>query len=245
MNVKAPDLQERTRSNITRWFTGIFFVMSIAPSASLAQPKIVVDKTEIDLGTIYNGDNKSAKIVLKNGGKDTLRIMAIQPSCGCTTVKEPKQALGPGESDVAEVAFNSTGYRGGVIKHFVVVSNDPRSPNLTIALKADVREELEPVTHSSVVWLGTIPVGKEFQQSFTFRNISQHAITIKRTTFSSPIIRARPVKETVVPSDTLRLQLTITPDKDGYFNGELILETDSKNQTRVPVRVTFIGIKPS
>lgn len=214
-------------------------------SVSLAQPKLALDKTEIKLGVMYNGESKSAKLVLKNAGTDTLRIFSIQPSCGCTTVKEPKKELAPGQSDVAEVAFNSTGYRGLVTKLVSITTNDPKSPSVTVTLNAEVREELEPVTHSSVLWLGTIPVGKDFQQSVSFKNISDHPITIKRTTYSSPIMHVKPQQQTVMPSDTLTIQVTVTPDKDGYFNGEMYFETDSKKQTRVPLRVTFIGIKPS
>lgn len=229
-------------------FATTMLVLGITITASLpitAQPKIFVDKKEINLGIIYNGENKASKIIVKNTGNDSLRIMAMQTSCGCTTVKEPKKALGPGQSDEVEVAFNSTGFRGQATKYVTFVSNDPKTPNLTVNLNAEVKEELEPVTHSSVLWLGTLPIGQEIQQSFTFKNVSGHPISIKRMTYSSPILLAKPEKHIVPPSDTVRIFITVTPDKDGYFNGELFLETDSNKQSRVPLRITFIGTKPS
>ena len=88
----------------------------LCTSLALAQPKLTVEKNTIDLGTIYNGMVKKARIVIKNTGKDSLRILGVQTSCGCTTAKQPKGTLKPGESDAVEIEFNSTGWKGKVTK---------------------------------------------------------------------------------------------------------------------------------
>lgn len=217
----------------------------IAVSFSFAQPKITVDKEKIDLGVLYNGAVKGAEIKLTNTGNDTLKIMGVQSSCGCTTVKHPKSALAPGESDIIKVEFNSTGFYGPATKLVNITSNDPNRPYVTVTLTAEVRNELEPVTKSSVLWIGTVPVGKSASQELTFKNLSGRTLTIKNVVSKNPSITVKPESTSVPPSGELKVSITVQSKQEGYVGEEVFLETDSKNQPRVPLRVSFVGVKPS
>ncbi|HXG39264.1 MAG TPA: DUF1573 domain-containing protein [Bacteroidota bacterium] len=217
----------------------------IAVSFSFAQPKITVDKEKIDLGVLYNGAVKGAEIKLTNTGNDTLKIMGVQSSCGCTTVKHPKSALAPGESDIIKVEFNSTGFYGPATKLVNITSNDPNRTYVTVTLTAEVRNELEPVTKSSVLWIGTVPVGKSASQELTFKNLSGRTLTIKNVVSKNPSITVKPESTSVPPSGELKVSITIQSKQEGYVGEEVFLETDSKNQPRVPLRVSFVGVKPS
>lgn len=217
----------------------------IAVSFSFAQPKITVDKEKIDLGVLYNGAVKGAEIKLTNTGNDTLKIMGVQSSCGCTTVKHPKSALAPGESDIIKVEFNSTGFYGPATKLVNITSNDPNRTYVTVTLTAEVRNELEPVTKSSVLWIGTVPVGKSASQELTFKNLSGRTLTIKNVVSKNPSITVKPESTSVPPSGELKVSITVQSKQEGYVGEEVFLETDSKNQPRVPLRVSFVGVKPS
>jgi hypothetical protein len=210
---------------------------------SLSQPKLSLDKTELDLGIIYSGAKNQGRIVLTNTGNDTLRIFSIQPSCGCTAVKQPKTVLLPRDFDVAEIEFNSTGYRGKVEKHINIMTNDPLSQNVTIKLIADVKEELESLSHTSLLWLGNIVLGNSISQETWLKNISDHKIKIKNVSTSSPSIVAKIDEKTLNPNDTVRIQVTVKPDKVGYGNDHFTIETDSKNQPSVEIRTAYVCIK--
>jgi hypothetical protein len=222
-----------------RIFILIFWVLGL----SLSQPKLSLNKLDVDLGTIYSGMKKQGKIVLTNIGNDTLRIYAVQPSCGCTTVKQPKSTLLPFESDIAEVEFNSTGYNGKVEKHITISTNDPLSQNVSVKLIADVKVELESLSHSSLLWLGNVVLGKPFEQRTSFKNVSDHRIKIKNVTTSSPSISITLEKKILNPNDTLGVQVTIKPEKLGYGSDHFTIETDSKNQPLVELRASYVCIK--
>ena len=96
-----------------------------------SQPKLSLNTLEVDLGTLYSGMKKQGRIKFTNIGNDTLRIYSVQPSCGCTTIKQPKSILLPSESDIVDVEFNSSGYHGKVEKHITISSNDPLSGNVS------------------------------------------------------------------------------------------------------------------
>ena len=213
-------------------------------SLTLGQPKVSVDRTNVDLGVIYNGAIKKARVVVKNNGKDTLKILGVYTSCGCTTIRQPKTSLTAGESDAIEVEFNSTGYRGQLTKHITVQTNDPTSPQVYVALVADVIDELEPVSRSSVLWLGAIPVGKAVEQPVAFKNVSGKPMTLRGFKSSSEQVVARLEQKSVLPADTIRIYIRVTPKKMDYSSEQILLETDSNKQSQVPIRITFIGVRP-
>jgi hypothetical protein len=211
----------------------------------LSQPKISVDKTKIDMGIVYNGAVKKARATIRNNGSDTLRILGVSTSCGCTTARQPKDFLRPGESDFVEVEFNSTGFRGQVEKHLEIQSNDPKNPRLGITLTVDVIEELLPVNNASVVWLGTVPIGKTVEQVIGLKNVSGKVITLTGFKSSSPDLTADLANRRVMPADTIRISIKITPRKSDYISETLLLGTDSNKQSQVPIRITLLGVTPN
>ena len=223
---------------------GLAIALILFITSSTAQPKLTVEKARVDMGSIYNGATKKARIVVKNAGKDTLRILGVTTSCGCTTAKRPKEFLRPGEKDVVEIEFNSTGFRGEIVKHVSIVTNDPLTPTTEVTLVGTVIEELQPVGSSSVIWLGAVPVGKQVTQTVKFKNVSGKVLTITGCKGETPDIVVVFGQRTVMPADTILFSVKVTPRKADYISEQLLLETDSKKQSQVPIRVTLIGVKP-
>jgi hypothetical protein len=222
-----------------RFFVLTFIVLGIA----FSQPKLSLDKPEVDLGKIYGGEKKKGKIVLKNIGNDTLRIFSVQPTCGCTAVKQPKAFLLPGESDDVELEFNSAGYRGKVEKHVSINTNDPTSQFITVRLLADVREILQPISGSNMLWMKDITIGKPITQIVAVKNVSGSPIAIQGDSVSSASISIKMEKKTLQPDDTLNIQVTVVPNKLGYSNEHFYIITNHKIQPFVEIRVTYMGIK--
>jgi hypothetical protein len=219
-----------------------FFVMAfMTASMALSQPKISLDKLEIDLGIVYSGTPKKGKIEYKNIGSDTLRVK-VQPTCGCTTIKSPKAYLLSGESDFVEFEFVAT-HAGKTEKYINVLSNDSLSPSVSVKFIADVQEELVPLNRSALLWFGNIDTSQSSTQTTFFRNASNHPIKIKEYTVSSPSITLQLEKGTLHPNDTLEVRVTVKPDRPGPTNGTFTIETDSKNQSRIEMKVSYIGIK--
>ncbi len=229
---------------IERW-SAMAALLFFATISALSQPRVSVEKSTIDLGVIYNGQTRKASIVLKNTGKVVLKVLDIQTSCGCTAVKHPKNELKPGESDHLEVEFNSTGFRGKVSKTVTIQTNDPAHPAVTVTLLTDVIEELVPINNSSAVWLGSLPVGKEVEHKVGFKNVSAQVVTLKGYTSSTPNVSVKFESKAVKPADTIYVVVKVKPEKADFQNEQIMIQTDSKKQSLVPMRVTFIGMKSS
>ena len=116
-----------------------------AATALVAQaPVIHFDKTHHDFGRITPDRKVAAKYRVTNTGNAFLSITQVRPSCGCTYTMLGKWSMAPGESTEIEALFDPKGQKGGVRKSIEVVSNDPRTPTVSLTLEAEVAQEIMP-----------------------------------------------------------------------------------------------------
>lgn len=221
----------------------LLFLMLLLVSSGFSQAKLALDSQEIDLGEMYNGEVVKARIALKSAGKSPLRIVRISTSCGCTTVKQPQGDIPPGKTDFLEVEFNSAGFRGKAVKYVYIETNDPENQYTSVTLSALIREELQPVQNNTLIWFGDVPVGKKAEQTYALKNISSNIIEIRSITASHKSLSVTFDKKEVPPEGTVTFVVSVTPEKTGYLNETFYVETNSKHQKKVPVRVSLMGVQ--
>lgn len=221
----------------------LLFLMLLLVSSGFSQAKLALDSQEIDLGEMYNGEVVKARIALKSAGKSPLRIVRISTSCGCTTVKQPQGDIPPGKTDFLEVEFNSAGFRGKAVKYVYIETNDPENQYASVTLSALIREELQPVQNNTLIWFGDVPVGKKAEQTYALKNISSNIIEIRSITASHKSLSVTFDKKVVPPEGTVTFVVSVTPEKTGYLNETFFVETNSKHQKKVPVRVSLMGVQ--
>ena len=73
-----------------------------------------------------------------------LQIREIMPDSGCTYVMIGQSRLGPGETTLSEVRFNSAGMLGNAHKSIAVVSDDPANSRAALTFQAGVVQEIMP-----------------------------------------------------------------------------------------------------
>ena len=91
-----------------------------------------------NFGEIKAGQIVRHNFVMKNASKNTLNILEVRTSCGCTGSKIQKNTLLSGESTILEVQFNSKGYAGPAEKSIYVQTDNLDKPLLTFIIKAEV-----------------------------------------------------------------------------------------------------------
>ena len=101
-----------------------------------------------DFGNVGPGTNNLCEFRFTNAGNDTLKIGEITKTCGCTPFSLTKKEYAPGESGTLKVNYFSEQLRGQTTKQLVIHSNDKASPEITLAVKADVKIQVnhEPKT---------------------------------------------------------------------------------------------------
>lgn len=120
-----------------------------AEAASIVGPKIQVDKTLIDLGSIKTNEKIATEIRIVNIGVSELIIRSIRTSCSCVEAFSDKLILKPGAYTTLKIVFDTNDRLGAEEKMISIFSTDASNPIVVVKLKALVVEELPT----------TIPVG--------------------------------------------------------------------------------------
>ncbi len=85
--------------------------VEIKPVAAVVAPAVetlVLKEAEFDFGKIPQGKPVTHVFELMNKGKDSLRIINVQASCGCTTPEWDKdKAIAPGGTAKITVGYNA------------------------------------------------------------------------------------------------------------------------------------------
>jgi Protein of unknown function (DUF1573) len=97
-------------------------------------PKIVFEQDTFHFEMMAVGTSVQHTFRFKNEGNAPLIISHVQPSCGCTALKDwPQQPLAPGSDGQITIEFNATGSEGSVDKTILVATNaEPKDKILHI-----------------------------------------------------------------------------------------------------------------
>jgi hypothetical protein len=116
-----------------------------AISLAFSAPKIEVDKTTFDCGTVAEGqtDKLHASFTIKNTGDSPLAISNVRPGCGCTVVKFDTLVL-PGKTSAIQATVNITGYRSGEISKYITVSsNAANTGSMKLTITATIKSVID------------------------------------------------------------------------------------------------------
>ena len=110
---------------------------SASASTNEAVAKMVFKNSELNFGTIVQGESVVKVYEFTNEGDVDLIISSANGSCGCTIPKWPKKPIKKGEKGVIEVVFNSQG-KEGIMNKKVYITANTNPTNNVIALKGEV-----------------------------------------------------------------------------------------------------------
>lgn len=211
-------------------------------TTSFALPQLVVDSSLIDWGSIYSGEKREHRFILKNMGDTPLVVEHVHSSCGCTAAMVSSKTILPAEQTELRVRFDSKNFRGRVTKKVYVVSNDPQQPKMRFSLQAQVVPELS--VSPSRLSLGTMHVGDVIEKKVKFANQSDVAIAITAFRSTSRYIALTDVPDTIQPGQEVILTVTIRPTSSAkaVLSGYLLIDVrgHARNQLRIPVSTKVI-----
>ena len=89
--------------------------------------EIVFETPEFNFGDIQENKGKvSHKFSFTNNGKESIRILTVKPSCGCTTPNWSKDVIKPGKKGFIIAEYNPKGRPGVFRKSLSIITNDNR-----------------------------------------------------------------------------------------------------------------------
>lgn len=105
-----------------------FVVMSIHVSAQQAE-EIVFSEETFDFGTIREADGPVIhEFSFTNNGLDTMNVVSVRASCGCTTPKWTKEAVPPGGVGIIQAQYNPRNRPGTFNKSLTINASSSKQP---------------------------------------------------------------------------------------------------------------------
>jgi hypothetical protein len=102
-------------------------------------PMIHLDERRWDLGVLPQEAEATHTIRISNAGTAPLRILQVQPDCGCTAAVPHDSTLAPGESSSIEIKYSSEHYEGFQQKIITLKTNDPAEPRIDLVFTVEVK----------------------------------------------------------------------------------------------------------
>jgi hypothetical protein len=180
-------------------------VIAAEPTTAPA-PTIQVRESTQDGGTVEEGTVVKYRFVVTNPGKSDLEITQVKPSCGCTVPKWDK-VIAPEKEGVIEAEVKTLGFRGSILKHLTVISNDPAHPQLELSLTAKVTPLVEVTP--GVVALVTVE-DQPIRQVFTLERTGGQAMKIEQVVANQPYLKTELTP--VSGQGRYELAVTVTPE---------------------------------
>ena len=90
-----------------------------------AGPRAVFAEPEKDFGEFWAGADLTHSFVVRNTGTETLEILRVKATCGCTATNYDKQ-IAPGEEGKVNVKVKTKNFSGKFKKSITITTNDPR-----------------------------------------------------------------------------------------------------------------------
>ncbi len=87
---------------------------------------LVLDPVMQDLGEIEEGRQVMAAVLIRNHTEETMQIVSVEASCGCTRAVPDRYVLAPGEFTMLNIEVDTTGKTGRVKKSVVVTDQAGR-----------------------------------------------------------------------------------------------------------------------
>jgi hypothetical protein len=191
-------------------------------------PMMEIRESTRDGGVVEEGTAIQYKFTVANRGKADLELTQVKPSCGCT-VPHWDKVIPAGKEGVIEAEVHTTGFRGSILKHLTVFSNDPLHPQVELSLTAKVTPlvEIKP----GVVALVTVE-DQPVTQEFTLERTGGRPMQILQVSASQPY-----VKTELTPlsgQGRYKLTATLTPDAPwGRTPTPIIVRTDIEKAANV------------
>jgi hypothetical protein len=171
----------------------------VAPAAAEdtgPPPKLEAPEIEFNAGDVVKGDVIEHEFILNNKGVGVLKVIRVQPTCGCTVTKYD-QEIQPGKSGKVTASVKTENFSGDIAKTINVQTNDKDLPVFTLTIKAHVKTLLS-VKPSEKMTLGLIYVGTPVEKEFDIVSEDGQPFEITQVTSAD---------------DKVRYTVTVAPDK--------------------------------
>ncbi len=165
-------------------------------------------------------------LTITNPGTTPLRIIGMNPTCGCTVAFLDTNLVPPGGASHVYLKIDPPDVMGKIHKTIVFLTNDLTRPQQDVGFGFEILREIG-ASAISFAFAGC-KIKTPCTCAVNLINTSDHPISVYRQPIVVPGLRSMmPDTLTIAPRDTVPYTLQWTPDQTGYHTGRFQLKTSS------------------
>jgi hypothetical protein len=218
--------------------------ITLAQETKSTNAKVFIEETNFDFGYIPGGEVVSHSYYLHSQGTDSLKILKVQPGCGCTKAPLKKDVVAVGDSANVELVFTSTkGGHGPISKSATVTCNDNDRSNFQLTFKGktyDYPDSLQPLTLSAAT-IKMDATTKSKEAKIVVKNVSKTNIKVSLVSLPSDYLKIDIPDSEIKPGKEKEIKIRINSlVTDEEFKKSFTFAVNDSAGTRytVPVLLT-------
>lgn len=218
---------------------GAIALTALTSPVSLGLPKVAIEKTTADFGTVEQGSQITKTFSLSNTGDTPLEIRHIEVSAFGMKVRT-RQHFAPGESGLIKLNWDTRRYTGSVEERAIIHLSDPNRPKLQLTLKGHLQPPID-IKPRPAFYLSQFQ-GENRSRKLVIENHQPHPVNITRLEARG----AHFIPNLKTLDSGKRYALTAEIPKKvpvGKYRESLILHTDDPKHPRISVEVNIL-VKP-
>ena len=208
-------------------------------SDTLSWAAKMFDERTHDFGTVARGAEVKHRLTLKNPYEETVRLVGIDKTCGCTNAKADFTELKTGETGHIEVAMDTVKFMGEKKSNVLVdlAFAGGATTRVQIPIRSYIRTDV--VVQPGAADFGNVAIGEGERKTLKVDYAGRSDWKIEDVRSSNPYIDTE-VVETKRGSGTVSYDLVVALKPNapiGAVRDRLILKTNDPSTTDVPVLV--------
>jgi hypothetical protein len=225
-------------------FAALLTLLLIAAAAQAQQGPLAFHATAHDFGEVTD-EVVVTTFTFVNAGQEPLRLVQVQPSCGCTVPRYTDMEVAPGETGEVVVSYDPAARIGPFSQSVRVVAEAGGSelsetlrisgsavPGWTQAgpTQGDVRFDAETVD------VGAVVQGLDVRASFRLLRTGNEPLRLISAAATPAPAEVRYPRRTLYPNDVMQIDVTVPAGslQAGPFEVLIRLETDDAAE---PVKI--------
>ncbi len=195
------------------------------------------ETTSHNFGSVARGAKAEFEFVLSNIYLEDVHIASVRSSCGCTQVRIKKPDLKTYEKSAIVAKINSKSFTGDRGATLTVTIDKPFYAEVRLKSKVYIRSDV--VFSPDSVQVGEIEEGTAVEKKISIDYVGRSNWQILEVKSANPHISGE-VVETRRSGGRVGYELVARLDGDvpaGFLQDHLILVTNDRNKTQVPVTV--------
>jgi hypothetical protein len=224
-------------------FAGVFWLAIAVGTAGAADwaAGLFSEKAH-DFGPVPRGGKFRHAFVLTNRLSESLTILNVRASCGCTTGRAGASQLAPGQSTVVEAEIDTRNFVGpkSTVVYVTLVTAAGKESEARLGISVNILSDV--VLNPGSIDFGAVSQGQSPTQVLTIDRIGLPNWRVERMVSASRALTGQLV-ETARKDATVQYTLTVSLKPEaptGVIRDEIRLLTNDPETANIPIPVTAI-----